>query len=739
VRKISIYACTFIFAAATLALTLSNPASAATTRTLIVSPVDETKLVTLTGNTRSAALDPKNDRGPVDDSLQLDHMLLLLQRPAESDAALKSLTDAMHTPGSPEFHKWLSAEELGSRFGLAEGDLQNIAGWLQAHGFTVNRVYPNGTLIDFSGNAGQVREAFHTELHNLEVKGEKHIANVSDPRIPVALAPAIRGIVSLNDFRPHTMHTQLVQAHIDGKSGKLVSAAAGGAAPNSFKPDYTFTSGGYTYQAVVPGDLETIYNMNPLFAAGYSGQGQTIVLIEDTNLYTTKDWTTFRSTFGLSKYTAGTLTQVHPGSCTNPGVNGDDGEAILDVEYASAAAPSAAIELASCADTNTTFGGLIALQNLLNASKTPPALVSISYGECESENGATANASYSSAYEQGVVEGVSIFVSAGDEGAASCDADESYATQGITVSGFASTSYNVAVGGTDFGDTYAGTASTYWNTANTSSYESAKSYINEIPWNDSCASVLLSTYETGSGVTYGTKGFCNSSAGEDYFLTTASGSGGPSNCFTGSGSSCKGNPKPSWQTGVVGIPSDGVRDLPDVSLFAANGIWNHYYVFCYSDPNNGGTPCTGAPYNWAGAGGTSFASPIMAGIQALVNQKAGARQGNPNPVYYKLATTEYGKSGSTTCNSSKGKGVSSTCTFYDVTQGDMDLPCTGKLNCYLPSGSYGVLSTSTKADNPAYGTSTGFDLATGIGTVNAYNLVENWASANTAKTNNPKE
>jgi subtilase family serine protease len=573
----------------------------------------------------------------------------------------------------------------------------------------VNVAYP--TLIDFSGTAGQVHGAFRTSIHNLDVNGVQHIANMSDPQIPAALAPAVVGIVSLNDFRPHPMHRM--------------------------HKDYTFTSGGNTFQAVVPGDLATIYNLNPLFSAGTSGQGQTVVVIEDTNLFSTADWTTFRSTFGLSTFTSGSLTTVHPApptgtnNCTNPGTNGDDGEAILDAEYSSAAAPSATIEVASCADTSTTFGGLIAVQNLINESTTPPAIISISYGECEAENGATANAAYNSAYQQAVTEGVSVFVSAGDEGAASCDADQSKATHGISVSGFASTQYNVAVGGTDFGDTFAGSNSTYWNTTNTSTFESAKSYIREIPWNDSCASVLIATFE-GFATTYGSSGFCNSRTGEE-FLTTASGSGGPSGCATGKASTsgvvsgtCKGYAKPSWQTGVVGIPADGVRDLPDVSLFASNGLWGHFYIFCWSDTSEGGTACTGAPSGWSGAGGTSFASPILAGIQALVNQKQGARQGNPNPVYYKLAATEYGTSGSTSCNSSNGNTVGSTCIFYDVTQGDMDVNCTGTHNCYLPSGRNGVLSTSDSSYLKAYGTTTGWDFATGIGTVNAANLVNNW-------------
>jgi len=679
------------------------------TRALITQEIDESRLLTLKGNTRPEA-NAVNDRGAVADDFQMEHMLLQLQRPPEQEQALKEFIDQLHNPASPNFHRWLSAPEFGEKFGLAPEDLNTITTWLQSHGFQVNMVYPSGMLIDFSGSVGQVREAFRTEIHNLEVRGVNHIANLSDPQIPAALAPAVVGVVSQHDFRPHPM--------------------------NKLRPNYTFASG--TYQAVVPADLATIYNLNPLFSAGTSGQGQTIVVIEDTNVYSTSDWTTFRSTFGLSGYSAGSFTQVHPArtsganNCSNPGVNGDDVEAILDAEWASAAAPSAAIELASCSDTNTTFGGLIALQNLLNASSAPPAIVSISYGECEAYNGASANAAYSSAYQQAVAEGVSVFVSSGDEGAASCDAGGSNATHGIGVSGFASTPYNVAMGGTDFGDSYANTNNTYWNTTNGSTYGSALSYIPEIPWNDSCASTLIATYE-GYGATYGSSGFCNSGSGGN-FLTVVSGSGGPSGCATGTPSTsgvvsgtCQGFAKPSWQS-IVGNPSDGVRDIPDLSLFAANGVWGHWYVFCWSDTANGGASCSGAPSGWAGAGGTSFSSPIMAGIQALVNQKTGSNWGNPNPVYYQLAANEYGSSGSSSCNSSQVNVVANSCVFYDVTQGDMDVNCTGTHNCYGPSGTNGVLSTSSSSYSKAYGTTTGWDFATGIGTVNAYNLVTNWNS-----------
>src|SRR5208283_275150 len=210
---------------------------------------------------------------------------------------------------------------------------------------------------------------------------------------------------------------------------------------------------------------------------------------------------------------------------------GDDAEAILDAEYASASAPNAAIVLASCADTNTTFGGLIALQNLL-IRPDPPPVVSISYGECEAENGAAANFSYRITYEIAALEGVSVFVSSGDEGAASCDANQSIAVHGIGVSGLASTPYNVAVGGTDFGDSYAGANNTYWSSANGTTYGSALSYVPEIPWDDSCASGLISSY-LGYSAAYGSSGFCNSSRGEWDFLNTVAGSGGPSGCATG--------------------------------------------------------------------------------------------------------------------------------------------------------------------------------------------------------------
>ncbi len=706
------------FVAGLALCTLSGFTQAAETNSSqIVAPIDDNLRVTLGGNTRSEAT-AGNDRGMVPDRLPMAHLQLLLGRSSVREAALENIIDEFDDPGSANFHKWLTAGEIGRRFGVASPDIITIESWLERHGFHIDGTLPGRMVIAFSGTAGDIREAFHTQIHALRVDGADHIANMSDPQIPAALAPAVTGIVSLHDFRPrpavvprtaYTYGTHQCWPLRNGQSGPC--------------------------HALAPADLATIYNFNPAFSAGLTGMGETVVVIEDTDVYDPADWTSFRNTFGLSGYTSGTFTQIHPQgglTCIDPGVvQSSQDDAILDAEWTSAAAPDAAIVLASCKNT-ATFGGLIALENLLGSASLP-ASVSISYAECETENGAAANAAYDEAYKEAAAEGVSVFVSAGDDASASCDIAKAGATHGIGVSGLASSRYDVAVGGTDFGDAYAGTTDAYWNTTNSSVYGSAKSYIPEIPWSNSCASVLMASYYSGSRLTYGLTGYCNS--GPDYtdFLTTIGGSGGPSGCATGTtaipgvvSGSCAGWPKPKWQAGFIGVQKDGVRDLPDVSLFAGNGIWSHYYIYCDSD----GDLCSGAPSNWGTAGGTSFSTPIMAGVQALVAQKTGQSWGNPNPIFYRLAQAEYGATGNRKCSATKGNKTATDCVFYDVMEGDNNVDCTGQYDCYLPSGENGVLSTTDGKYKPAYPATKGWDFPTGIGTPNVANLLKAWPSGN---------
>jgi subtilase family serine protease len=324
---------------------------------VITERVDDNKRVVIEGSKRHD-IGQDNDRGDVDDDLPMEHMLLQLRHSPEQELKLQQFIDELNTPGSPIFHRWISAQEFGQNFGLAKQDLDTITNWLESHGFQINVVYSSAMVIDFSGTARQVSQAFQTPIHHFNVKGTLHIANVNNTQIPAALAPAIVGVVSLNDVRPVTLH-------------KIRKP----------RGNYTFDSSGATY-AMVPSDLSTIYNLNPLFAAGVTGQGQTIVLIEDTNVYSSADWKTFRSTFGLSRYSSASFSTIHPApstggnNCSNPGVIApNDAEAILDAEWASAAAPSATLKMASCSDTTTTFGGLIAIENLINSSGQPPAIM----------------------------------------------------------------------------------------------------------------------------------------------------------------------------------------------------------------------------------------------------------------------------------------------------------------------------------------------------------------------------
>lgn len=685
--------------------TLKSPPA----RVMITQSINTSKLYTLYGNTRAEAT-AQNDRGKVPDQLLMDHMLLQLRRSPEREQALAALIATQQNAASPYFHKWLTADEFGRLYGPSPRDIQTVSEWLRSNGFTVNTVYPSGMLIDFSGTAGQVLAAFHTEIHQLSVDGQSHIANMTNPRIPEALVPVITGVVSLHDFRPHAMRRP--------------------------RAKYTASSGGETYYPLVPADLATIYDLNPAFSAGYTGQGQTIAVIEDSDMYNAADWTVFRTTFGLSGFSSGTLRFLNPEpssgprNCSDPGANGDDVEATLDVEWAGAAAPNATVVLAACDNTSTTSGLQIATQNLVNMSN-PPQIVSISYGECEAAAGEAANAAFNSAFQQAVSQGMSIFVAAGDSGGATCDSGYDAATHGISVSASAASPYAVAVGGTDFADMSQGTTDQYWSASNSATYGSALSYIPEIPWNDSCAGSILAAY-LNYPQGYGADGLCGSAIAQaDGLLEIGAGSGGPSGCATGAPSinwvvsgTCQGFAKPAWQTGVSGIPDDGVRDLPDVSLFAATGLWGHYYVTCFSDTSNGGAPCTGSPLDWFGAGGTSYASPILAGIQALVNQKMAGSQGDPNSVYYKLAASSVASS-----------------VFHSITTGDIVVNCSGDIQCYgagfvgrgratpvtLFNGN-GGLSTSSQTFDPAFAAGDGWNFAIGLGSVDAFNLIMNWTN-----------
>jgi subtilase family serine protease len=714
----------------------SSASFAQTTKPMLTDRIVETQRVTLEGNTPPAVFNADNDRGPVADNLRLEHMLLVLKPSAQSEAALHQLIDDMHNPASPEYHHWLTPQQIGARFGLAHEDLETIQGWLESHGFSVNRVHFNGLVIDFSGSAAQVREALHTDIHHLVMpNGEPHIANIRDPQIPAALAAGIQGIASLHDFFPRAHSIHLGSVNYDHVS-------------KTWKPKFNIKIDGAVFHTLAPYDFATIYNLLPLWNQGFTGKGVTIAAVEDSNLLHPKDWQDFRKTFGLDKFTHGSFKQIYPG-CTNPGQNGDETEAALDVEWSSAAAPDANIELSACADTATTSGLDLAILGLIDFA--PPDIITDSYGLCETITGAAGIALENREAQLATAEGTTFFIAEGDDGADQCAPIEptNYATNGINGGDNTASAYAVDVGGTDFmaqynSDTHGVPLSNYWSASNDPQTKaSALSYIPEIPWNDGCTSQLIYSDPVNGSFTssYGINGFCNSALGQSFVLDVAGG-GGPSTCFTGKPSipgvvsgTCKGNPKPLYQFGVPGVPNDGLRDQPDVSLFASNGAWGSFYLECMSDTAQGGAVCT--VRNDAvvqGGGGTSFSAPAMAGIQALINQKFG-RQGDANYVYYALAHQQFTQRNPSACDASKTNGTlpAANCVFHDITRGDMDIPCgqnpDGKFyDCFGASGStiIGELSNSNSKSAPAYPATPGYDLATGLGSVDATNLFNAW-------------
>jgi subtilase family serine protease len=724
----TLFCATFLSCLSASALAYVPPTPAAVPA--ITGAIDESRLVPIQGEL-SSLVHSSTDLGRVDDNLSMPHLQLLLKRSPERQAALDKLVADQLKPGSAVYQKWVKPEELGPSFGPARSDVEKTAAWLAQHGLKVTRIAPSGMTIDFAGNARQVEDTFHTEIHNMMHKGEAHIANVREPAIPEALHNVVAGVQLHNFFPKPNMYSAGAAKRIGNTSQWKITKPG----PNFVTP---LTPYG-TFQAIGPNDFTLIYNVdqvrNGFPGTGVlTGVGATVAVIDDSSIHT-KDWTKFRKIFGYSGY-KGTLTLQNPGNCGNPGYNGAESEADLDAEYSSISAPDANVIQASCPDTNTTFGVYTALANMVELG-TPAQVISVSYGFCEAGYGTTFLQSWANAAEEGASEGLSIFVSTGDGGPDTCDNHDSaaYSTTGIGANGLASNPYVTAVGGTDFYDTALGEGPAYFSARNRKGLVSALSYVPEIAWNDTCASPVLREFRAAEGKTTATNsvGYCNSTDGLN-FLGIGAGSGAPSNVYA----------KPDWQTlDVYGVPNDGVRDQPDVSLFAANGIWGHFYVFCGSDPATGGSPCdysNGDDVLGNAAGGTSFASPAFAGIMVLETQLKGEIQGAPGPVrignvaprLYQLAAAQYATgAGLSLCNSTLGNKISSACIFNNVTANTNDVPCLeGTPNCYttkLSTEGLGVLSENPGPNEvDAFPATPGYSLATGLGTVNAANLLSSY-------------
>jgi uncharacterized protein (TIGR03437 family) len=551
------------------------------------------------------------DQGPVELSRSISGISLHFKPGAAQQAELEKLLVEQQDPGSPNYHNWLTPDEYADRFGLSRADLDKVASWLRSWGFHVDYTARSRNWITFRGDAGQVLDAFHTEIHRYRVKGEMHYANAADPSLPSALAAIVQTITGLDDFR------------LQPRS----PIAAG-------LPRWTASSG---LHAVTPGDLATIYDINKLYLAGISGNGQSMVVVGQTNI-NMSDVESFRKQFGL---VANDPKMVLVPGFPDPGISKDDLiEALLDLQYSGATAPNASILFVYSPNV---------IQSLLYAiDQNLAPVISMSYGACEAtvSSGSGTASAYRSVAQQANAEGITWIASSGDSGAADCElqGQATAGSHGPSVDMPASIPEVTGVGGSEFNES----GKSYWNNSNSPTGTSALSYIPEMAWNDTAIEGTL-----------------------------AGGGGGASIFYS----------KPAWQTGP-GVPNDGARDVPDVAL-TASGDHDPYLVTM----NGNLTP----------VGGTSAAAPVFAGIITLLNQYLVANNlqakpglGNINPNLYLLA------------------GNTSTATaFHDITVGDNIVPCSPN-------------STGCKSGSYGYRAGPGYDQATGLGSVDAYNLATLW-------------
>ena len=705
----------------------------------LVAPIDERMLVTLPGHVRQDVAHAP-DLGLVEDGMPM-RLSLLLQRTPEQQADLNNLIANQQTPGSPEYHQWLTPAEFGARFGASQDDIAKLSGWLQSHGFQIRGMLKNASAIDFEATAGQVRTAFHTDLHYVSIAGGKYTAVLQEPKIPAALAPVVAGIHGLNKIPLTAAHTAPRNAswdkethswHIDNPTARDLASPA--------------LNAGSGYYFVGPQDLYTIYNVNPVFKGGNLAANATVAVIEQSDMeYGTVDPSTgatdggdvatFRSLFGVP----GTLNMyVFHGygadTCNDPGIDpngiGEDFEASIDAEWINATAPSATLIFMSC-DQSPDNGIYTSLQAVIDNNLAD--VMSISYGGSELGFDTADYQAFDTLWAEAATQGQSILISSGDSGSDVADQNTAgTAINGINVSGLSTSPLVTAAGGTDFQDAYdsyeVGTPqSTYWSDTNSAFLGDALSYVPETAWNNSCASSIVAALFGYEGADLcATGGFTNGSV--------VGGSGGISTHYA----------VPSYQVGISGY-SNTMRSVPDIAGFAADSPWGHALMGCDSNPNfeSGEADCI----NGVGiAGGTSFVAPYMAGVFGLVRNATGARQGPLNSNLYALAKKQYAAAGTATACYANGQTLNAgtttglpaaACVFNDVTTSNNDVPCAaGSTSCYVDSGaSFGMLSLDGSSSlSVAYPSTPGFDQVTGLGSVNVANLIKGWVSGEAPQT-----
>ncbi len=584
---------------------------------------------------------------------QVLHVSILLSRDAAAESAFSQLVAAQQNPTSPLYHQWLTPQQVGELYGPTANDLAAVTTWLESQGLAVKSISPNGLIVRASGSITAVGGAFHTNFGIFSDKGRLRLSATSEPSVPAALSAVIRSVHGLT------------QTHYEPQSRMSVHTWPS-AGP---KPQVDLGTGSY---AILPNDFSVIYDIASIYGAGNKGAtigstAQRIAIIGKSRVVAS-DITNFEALAGLSSVQPNVvLAGADPGVATGSNV-GYASEATLDVDRVMGTAPGAQADLVLSADTSTNDGVDIGIAYNIETLRDP--IMTISFGSCEAQNGSAETDYLNSQFETAASEGISTFVSADDSGVAGCDTPFSGVTSAETpqvasINVLCSSGYVTCVGGTEFNDQV--NSSLYWASSNTSpGYESALSYIPEGAWNESS-----STNSNGATV-----------------YQVAAGGGGVSAYIA----------KPSWQSGI-GVPSDGFRDVPDVSFTAAD---HDGYLGCFAAgggscvSSSGGTQITVFS-------GTSAAAPGMAGIAALLNTKMGAAQGNLNPMLYRLA-------------------ASTPSAFHDVTVASSGVTgCSATIPSICDNSTPG--ESSLTGGLAGYVVGVGYDQATGLGSLDVADFI----------------
>jgi len=607
------------------ALLCASVVSSGQVKNRILQPIDKSHMVRLRGNvhllTQKAA-----DLGRLSGSKQLKNVTLLFNQSAEQKADLKTLIEQQKDPQSPHYHKWLTPEQYAARFGMSQDDIEKVATWLRSQGLTVESVSRSRTSISFTGSVAQLESVFQTEFHQFSLDGETRLANVTEPSVPAALSGAVVGFWKMNDFRWKPR-----------------------AIARNVRPRFTDPNSTDTFLA--PADVATIYNVNPLYDAGFDGSGHTIAVVGQTSIKLS-DVNAFRTAAGLPNNPPVLFLVPGGSSILN---TSDEVEADLDVEWAGAIAKNATV-LYVYTDQSQASGGVIDAFKFVIENNLAP-VISISYGACETaNNGDPFIQLIQMLTGQAQIQGQSISSSIGDSGATDCEPATPTATMastGLTVDIPGAVAEVTAVGGTTFtGDDNKNPI--YWNPTNDPiTHGSALQYIHETTWNDGFGSA------TGGGVAH------------NHLL-----------------------PKPSYQTALT--PVDGHRDVPDIALSASPE--HDPYLVCDAS-KAGGAACTSGFGHALLVGGTSAGAPVFASMLTLINQATenSAGQASINPTLYSLA----------------GSASTYQSAFHDVTTGNNKQACQ-------------VGSTGCTSSPIGYSAGTKYDLTTGLGSVDVFNLAQAW-------------